>query len=201
LVESLKLVLAGELRSDLFPALATVYAGQPRGPVRIYADTNRRIAVFRGDFPPENESTHKIARAMVSWAKQKECSLIVTSSGLFPVEGQEGGDDQVLAAANDAKAKEKLRTSGIAPLDQAVVTGLAGSLLLEGGEAGISVIAFLVQAHEGSPDYEAGLKLAEALANVVPEAECEMMGIKAQAERSEKALRDLRARLIPEIYR
>jgi predicted ATP-grasp superfamily ATP-dependent carboligase len=81
LVESLKLVFSGELRSDLFPALATVYAGSPRGPVRIYTDANRRIAVFQGDFAPDTESAHKIARASCYLREQTFKGAKVISKG------------------------------------------------------------------------------------------------------------------------
>jgi len=201
IVESLKLRFVGELRSRLFPALASVNHGKPVGPVRIYADNERKISVFLGDFTPDNAAAHEVARVMTNWAMKKACGLVVTSSALIADEEGRSDNDQIAAVANGFEANERLRRAGIAPSEQAVVSGLSGLLLLEGGRMGLPVVAFLVRTHENTPDYEAGLNLAELLARVVPEAKCEMTGIREEAERSERALRDLRAKLLPEIYR
>jgi len=43
------------------------------------------------------------------------------------------------------------------------------------------------------PDFEAALRLAEVLARVVPAAQCEVEGLREEAQRTEQALRSLRS--------
>jgi predicted ATP-grasp superfamily ATP-dependent carboligase len=193
--------LAGELRSDLFPPLATAFGGKLEAPARIFVDEERNFAIFLGNFTPDSQSAHRIARAMIRWAKDKECALIVTSVGV-PLAGEEETEHEITGVANGAPAEGRLREAGIHSPDQAVVSGIAASLLLEGLDAGIPVVALLIRTHEGMQDFEAGLRLAEALSKIVPEAQCQTEGLCEEAQRTEEALRRLKERTnLPGVYR
>jgi predicted ATP-grasp superfamily ATP-dependent carboligase len=77
LVASLKLTLVGEISSDSFPPLATVLDGKLQAPARVYADTERKIAVFLGDFSPGQRASHILARSIIDWAAQRSAYLLM----------------------------------------------------------------------------------------------------------------------------
>jgi predicted ATP-grasp superfamily ATP-dependent carboligase len=180
--------------------LATVFRGRVQAPARIYADANLKIGIFLGDFVPELQAAHAIARAMLRWAKEKECSLIVTSTGL-PLQEEEQ-EHELSSAASDAKAREVLRAAKIPISDLTAVGGTAGRLLLEGRDQGIPVVALIVKTHRDTEDFEAGLKLAEAVGRIVPNAQCDLASLREEAKQREKELRRIQSQTAaPGIYR
>ena len=187
LVSSLKLSLVGELTSDYFPPLATVLEGRLQAPARIFADVKKSMAIFMGDFSPGPRASHTLARTIVDWALKKEAAFMLTS---FSTPMQEGADEhEVSAVVNGADAEKMVERSGVPLAKLTAVGGVAGALLLEGRDAGIPVVALLVKAHKGIKDYESGLKLAEAIMRIVPDARCDLEAIKEEAERTEESLR------------
>ena len=187
LLSSLKLPQVGELSSEYFPALATVSDGKLQAPARVYADANRNIALFLGDFTPGHRASQVIARTIIDWAKKKECAFVLTSFST-PMEG--GTDEHVVSAVvNGPKAEEIVKGSSIPLAKITAVGGVPGRLLLEGRDAGIPVVALLIKTHKGVEDFESGLKLAEVIMGLVPNAQCDLEAIRGEAERTEENFR------------
>ncbi len=199
LVSSLKLPLIAELRSPHFPALATVLDKRAQAPARAYADEKLKVAIFLGDFVPGQVASYELASAIVDWTKRKECALIMTSYSV-PV-GGEVIEHELTAVVNGSEAEERVKKVGIPLADLTAVGGTAGRLLLQGREVGIPVIALLVKAHKDLQDFEAGLKLAEALMQIVPGAQCDLSALRVEAQRTEEALRKIQAHAAPDVYR
>jgi predicted ATP-grasp superfamily ATP-dependent carboligase len=66
----------------------------------------------------------------------------------------------------------------------------------------VPVVAFLVGAHKDLQDFEAGLKLAEGLMKIIPEAKCDLSALRGEAQKTEDALRKIQAHAAaPDIYR
>ncbi len=128
-----------------------------------------------------------IARTIVEWAKVKEAAFVLTSFST----SMEGGKEEhvVSAVVNGPEAKEIAAKASIPIAELAAVGGVAGRLLLEGRDAGTPVVALLIKTHKGIQDYENGLKLAEAMMKMVPNAYCDLDAIKVEAERTEENLR------------
>ncbi len=199
LVSSLRLPLIAELRSPHFPALATVLDKRLQAPARAYADEKLKVAIFLGEFVPGQMASYELASAIVDWTKRKEGALIVTSFSV-PV-GGEVIEHELAAVVNGGEAEERVKKAGIPLADLAAVGGTAGRLLIQGRDAGIPVIALLVQAHKDLQDFEAGLKLAEALMQIVPGAQCDLRALRIEAQKTEGSLRKIQAHAAPDVYR
>lgn len=187
LVSSLKLSLVGEIASDYFPPLATVLDGRLQAPARIFASAKQNIAVFTGDFSPGLKASHVLARTIIEWAGEKEAAFVLTS---FSTPMEEGAEEHVVSAVvNGPAAKEMAEKASIPISELGAIGGIAGSLLLEGRDAGVPVVVLLIKTHKGIQDYESGLKLAEAIMRIVPNARCDLEAIREEAERTEGNLR------------
>jgi uncharacterized protein len=200
LVASLKLTFVSEITSDFFPPLATVLDGKVQAPARIYADSKSNIAIFLGDFGPGLRASHILARAIIDWAKKRECGFVLTS---FSVPMEEGSDEHAVSAVvNGPKAEEIASRAGIPLAKLGAVGAVAGGLLIEGREAGMPVISLLVKTHKNLQDFESGLKLAEAIMKVVPNAACNLEAIRQEAEQTERKLRRIRNQTAPpDVYK
>jgi predicted ATP-grasp superfamily ATP-dependent carboligase len=200
LIASLQLNLVSEIFSDYFPPLATVLDGKVQAPARIYADNKSNIAIFLGDFSPGLKASHVLARGIIDWAKKKGARFVLTS---FSVPMEEGTENhEVSAVANGLKAEEIARKAGIPLAKLTAVGAVAGGLLLEGREAGVPVISLLVKIHKNLRDFESGLRLAEAIMKLVPNAACDMRGIRQEAEETEEKLRRIRNQTVPpDVYK
>lgn len=200
LIASLKLSLVSEISSDYFPPLATVLDGKVQAPARIYADPKSNIAVFLGDFSPGLRASHIIARTIIDWAKQRECGFVLTS---FSSPMEKGSDEhEVSAVTNGPKAEEIATEAGIPLANLTAIGGVAGILLVEGRELGVPVVSLLVKTHKGLQDFESGLKLAEIIMKLVPNAACDLTAIRKEAEQTEERLRRIRNQTAPpDVYR
>ncbi len=191
LISSLKLPLVGELQSSHFPALATVLDRRAQAPSRVYADSKRKITIFIGDFAPGQIASYEIAAAIVDWAKRKQCAFIVSSYSV-PI-AEEVTEHELSAVVSDSAAEEMVKAAGIPVADLVAIGGTAGRLLLQGQEAGVPVISLRINVHKNLQDYEAGMKLAEALMKIVPGAECDLNALRYEAQKTEGALRRIQA--------
>jgi predicted ATP-grasp superfamily ATP-dependent carboligase len=200
LVASLKLNLVSEISSDYFPPLATVLDGKIQAPARIYADSKSGIAIFLGDFSPDSRASHIIARTIIDWAKKRECAFVLTS---FSVPMEEGTDEHAVSAVvNSPKAEEIVSKAGIPLAKLTAVGAVAGGLLIEGRESGVPVIALLIKTHKDVQDFESGLKLAEVIMKLVPNAACDLDAIRQEAEQTEGKLRRIRNQTAPpDVYK
>ncbi len=187
LIASLNLSLVGEITSDSFPPLASVLDGKLQASARIYADRKSNIAVFIGDFSPGLRASHLLAREIIDWAKRREAGFVLTS---FSVPMEEGTEDhEVSAVVNGPEAAEIVRKAGVPLANLTAVGAVAGGLLIEGRDSGVPVISLLVKFHKKIRDFESGLKLAEVIMKLVPNAACDLGAIRQEAEQTEGKLR------------
>ncbi len=200
LVASLKLTLVGEISSDYFPPLATVLDGRLQAPARVYADAERNIAIFIGEFTPGQRASHMLARTIIDWASKKGCALVLT---FFSIPMETGADEHVVSAVVNGPESEAFARKASIPFARfTAVGGLAGGLLLAGRERRMPVLALLVKTHKDVQDFESGLKLAEAIMKLVPNANCDLQAIRVEAERTEDNLRRIRNQTAaPDVYK
>ena len=123
LIDALNLKQIGCITSPQFPALSVVHTGEPLSPVRIYHGIqggNKKIVVFVSEFKPKPNLINGISEAIMKWAKDNECTLLISPEGMV-VEGksEEGkGEVEAYAIGSTESARTTLVEKKIAQLQQ-----------------------------------------------------------------------------------
>jgi predicted ATP-grasp superfamily ATP-dependent carboligase len=106
---------------------------------------------------------------------------------------EEQGPEQVWVAYSrkDSNLVKTFENAKARLLEDGVIGGVSGALLVQGMGRPVPVVVLLVSARvaEGLPDHRAGAALIETLDRILPEIEIDTGPLRAQAEQIEKALR------------
>ena len=206
IIRALKLPRIGRFDSPDVSPIAIVQGGQVNPMVRAYGRPD--LGLVLSEFPPTPAQANALARAIFDGAERRKARLIVCLEGVVPhpvgdeSEGEEGQsvagiEDQppeqvwVAFSRRDPELVKSFEPSGARLLEDGVIGGVSGALLVQGLGRNVPVAVFLVSARvaEGLPDHRAGAALIEALDRLLPEIEIDTKPLRAQAEQIEKALR------------
>jgi len=208
MIRALSLPRIGRFESPEIAPIAVVQGGEVHPTIRVYGRTD--LGLVLSEFPPSPSQANSIARTILDAAERHKARMIVGFEGVVP---HPPGDDEPEAEAEEeesAVAEEQSpeqvwvaysrKDSGIVKtfepakarlLEDGVIGGVSGALLVQGMGRPVPVVVLLVSARvaEGLPDHRAGAALIETLDRVLPEIEIDTGPLRAQAEQIEKALR------------
>jgi uncharacterized protein len=165
LVDQLGLELIGVIDSDEFPPVGTVINSKPNFPMRIYADTESKIAVISSDFGPSEHVLRPLGRSILAWARRQAFSLIITTCWSGPSEL--GGD--IAGAYSTENARLRLEQSRISYVGRAQVFGLPAILLNEGSWGNMDVIAIITSSPTGASQLSTSEKIIAGIDVLLPE--------------------------------
>lgn len=192
IIESLQLEPVAIIDSDMFPSMSTIYKSKPYFPARIHANEDLKLAIFMSELTLKEPLLKGIGRIIIKWAKEHECSLILSAAGLPVEEGQEDGAD-MLAVGSTENAIKRVKEKKIPLLEHGAVTGIPGILLSEGRLENIDVIVFLVKVLKDVPDFRAAALISETLAEFAPSCRCDVASLVMEAEKVEKRLKKIQS--------
>lgn len=197
MVKTLNLARIGRFESPEMLPIAVIQGGEVNPPIRVYG--RKDLAVVVSEFPPSPAQASAISNAIVEGAVARKARWILGLEGVIPhpdgesEEALEAPDEKVWAAISrpDAGIMKAFTPSGVLPLEDGIIGGVSGALLIQGISGPIPVAVLLVSAHtgEGYPDHRAGATLIEAVDRILPEVRIDTGPLRAQAEEIEKALR------------
>ena len=205
MIRALKLPRIGRFDSPDVSPIAIVQGGQVNPMVRAYGRPD--LGLVLSEFPPTPPQANALARTILDGAERRKARLIVCLEGVVPHpvgdEDEEVGEaiagiedqppEQVWVAFSrrDPALVKSFESSGARALEDGVIGGVSGALLVQGLGRSVPVAVFLVSARvaEGLPDHRAGAALIEALDRLLPEVKIDTKPLRAQAEQIEKALR------------
>jgi predicted ATP-grasp superfamily ATP-dependent carboligase len=205
IIRALKLPRIGRFESPDVTPIAIVQSGEVNPMVRAYGRPN--FALVLSEFPPTPSQANALARTILDNAERHRARLIVCLEGVVPhpvgAEEEEEGEaitdtedqppEQVWVAFShrDPGLLKAFEPAGVRLLEDGVIGGVSGALLVQGLGRNIPVAVFLVSARvaEGLPDHRAGAALIETLDRLLPEIQIDTGPLRAQAEQIEKALR------------
>jgi uncharacterized protein len=193
LIDAIGLRQVGALNSPHFPTLSVVHTGEPLSPVRIYGgtlETGEKIAVFVSEFKPKPNLINALSNAILKWAQQKKCKLLISPEGMV-VEGKSSGGENVVdayAIGSTENARKTLQAKNIPQFKNGIIAGVSGVLLNKGKQENFDVISILSEAHPNFPDARAAASAINVIATVVG-VDINVGPLYEEAERIEKQLK------------
>jgi uncharacterized protein len=200
LIALLKLEYIAVMDSDSFPTLSLIRNGEPLGPARVYARSEikpgeQQVVVFSTELQPSANLLRDIGTAIIDFAVQQKCKLIISSGGLI-VEREEGAEDEkgeiaVYGIGSTQAAQELLLEADAEPFLEGVISGTAGVLLNEGKRRGMDVITLLAEARPDTADARAAALILSAIDQMVLHLNLNVEPLCKEAERLEAQLKVL----------
>ncbi|MGP8077554.1 MAG: proteasome assembly chaperone family protein [Thermoplasmata archaeon] len=202
MVRALKLPRIGRFDSPDLSPVAVVQGGEVHPTIRVYGRSD--LGLVLSEFPPTPNQANAIARTILDGAERRKARLIICLEGVVPhPTGDDEGDSEA-APVDDTEEHIWVALSRRAPdlvkafeetnahsLEEGVIGGVSGALLVQGIGRTVPVAALLVSARsaEGLPDHRAGAALIETLDRLLPELRIDTGPLRKQAEQIEKMLR------------
>lgn len=201
IVKTLKLPRIGVFDGSDAQPIAVVQNGQVHPPIRVYGRPD--LAVVLSELPVPPDLAMAVAHGILDGAEQRKARWVLGLEGVMPhpveAEGSRSdstapSDETVWAATSkeDGPMSAELKSAKARRLEDGVIGGLSGALLIEGITRPTPVAVLLVSAAtaaEGFPDHRAGAALIETLDRLLPDLKIDTGPLRTQAEAIEKALR------------
>lgn len=203
LVALLKMEYIAVMDSNLFPTVSLIRNSEPLGPARIYArphlkDGEQQIVVFSTELQPSAAMLRPLGRAVMNFAQQQKCSLIISAGGLIiegddePVDVNERRSEvSVYGIASTERAEKRLRSADAKPFVEGVISGTAGVLLNEGRRRGMDVVTLLAEARPNMADARAAALILTAIDQMIMHLSLNVEPLCKEAERLEAQLKIL----------
>ncbi|HEV2519496.1 MAG TPA: PAC2 family protein [Thermoplasmata archaeon] len=196
IVQTLALPRIGLVDSPDGSSIAIVQSGRVQPAVRIHGRPD--LGVVLSELPVAPSAGPEIARMILNGAEARQAKLVIGLEGVVPhptsAPSEDANEEYVWAALSrpDERLADQLRSSKARLLEDGVIGGVSGALLVEGIRKTVPVAVLLVSAHpseEGFPDHRAGAALIEALDRMLPSLKIDTGPLRSQAEAIERALR------------
>jgi uncharacterized protein len=194
LIDQLKLEEIGTISSRYFTPAAVIHNGFPSPPVRIYAGKKTcgsdeicdQIVIIISEFMPSVDIIKPLGDAILSWAKKKKFSYIVTLEGTH---GEDPKKSKTHGVASTQKMKDILKKYTIDETKEGMITGITGVLLYEGARLKRDVLCLLAEAHTSYPDSRAAAVLVETLDKMLPGIKLNTEPLYKEADEIEQKIR------------
>jgi predicted ATP-grasp superfamily ATP-dependent carboligase len=202
IVRALKLPRVGRFDSPDASPVAVIQSGQVHPTIRVYGRND--LGLVLSEFPPTASQATAIARTILEGAERQKARLIVCLEGVVPHPSDDDSDDSDASPSADTEEHvwaafsqpdpgllAAFERTGAHRLEEGVIGGVSGALLVQGIGRSIPVAALLVSAKaaEGLPDHRAGAALIETLDRLLPELKIDTGPLRKQAEEIERMLR------------
>jgi uncharacterized protein len=203
LIKVLNLQHIGIMDSEQFPTVSLIRGNEPLNPVRIYAGEKGRrgdqIVAFISEFQPPANLIRPIAKAMVEWAVEQRCRMIVSPEGLIvDPELRDSADisDLVFGIASTVRARELLKQHSIESFEEGVISGVAGVLLNEGRKRDFDVATLLAEAHPDFPDARAAALVLEVIDRILLGIDFDAKPLFEEAQRIEEHIKEIQKQAV-----
>jgi uncharacterized protein len=200
IVRSLKLPRIGRFESPDLAPVAVVQSGEVNPTVRVYGRPG--LGLVLSEFPPLPSQLSPLARTILETAERTQARAVLCLEGVVPhpeLEGQgeappEGAPTENVWVAYSRKDPAVLEAFGRTkahPLEEGVIGGVSGALLVQGlgRKVPVAVVLVSTRAPEGLPDHRAGAVLIETLDRLLPELKIDTGPLRKQAAEIERMLR------------
>jgi predicted ATP-grasp superfamily ATP-dependent carboligase len=160
------------------------------------------LSIVLSELPVAPDAANSVARAILEGAAARRARLVLGLEGVVPHPFESEGDAADSASKDEtvwfAVAREEnassaqFRAAGMRRLEDGVIGGVSGALLVEGITRPTPIAVMLVSARhapQGLADHLAGASLIEALVRLLPDLKIDTGPLRSQAAMIEKAIR------------
>ena len=159
LIDHLKTEQIGRISFEELPAMVAIHQNKVVEPLGIFYNKEYNIVILHA-ITASQGFEWKLADAIVKIAKQLNAKEVISLEGVGSAQTEEG-KTQAFFHASDPKKQKKLSETGIKSLNEGIIMGVTGALLLRADEIPISCI--FSETHTNLPDSKAAAKIIEAL--------------------------------------
>jgi uncharacterized protein len=159
LIDHLKTEQIGKIMFDDLPAMVAIHEGHVVEPLGIFYNSEYNIVIMHA-ISATNGIEWKLANAMVKLANELKAKEIVSLEGVGSTQNPEESQRTFYYTPN-AHKKELFKKIGVSPLQEGIIMGVTGAVLLKAEHIPMSCI--FAEAHTDLPDSKAAAKIVEVL--------------------------------------
>lgn len=178
---------------------AAIFIGRRfRHAFRIYATDSGKLCALICEVPVNARGTYSIINTIVDWSANAAVSEIVVLGGILPtnfsppylLERKAMLLRNEVAEKSSGQSNESGDRHGMAVPDDAVIVGLAGSLLSTCAARGLRCTALMIPTISESPDPEGAAIVVEALPKILPGLKIDTSSLRQKVEIIKKHLEE-----------
>jgi len=151
----------GYVAPRALPPMLVIHNGEPKSPVRLYA--NKDFVALISETPLPFETYKELAAQIVGWTTQKKIQLLISLTGIGVQDRVEVSKPQVFGIGGTADVRDLLKSRGFPLLEEGFVAGPQAIVLDECIDKKIPIAVLLAQSHPNFPDPAAAASLLEHL--------------------------------------
>ncbi len=140
MIEKLQMEYVGYIDSDSFLPIVAVHANKPMYPVRIYKDDKYKLVLIIAEFTIPVPIMRELTDEILDFVRKRGISKIISIGGM----PSQKIEDKAFAITSNDQMLKKLKSLGIDTVEEGVVAGVSGLLLLRSAQLKIPVVDLLV---------------------------------------------------------
>lgn len=161
LVDHLKCELIGRHFFEDSPATIAIHAGKTVEPIGVYYNKDYNIIVLHAITAPQGLEW-KITDLILDLCKQLQAKELISLEGIGTTDQTAEDKGGAFFHCNDSKCAAKLKAIGAEPLQEGIIVGVTGALLMK-AQNFVPLTCIFAEAHTNLPDSKAAAKIIEVL--------------------------------------
>ena len=197
IANSLKLEQIGSIHSKYFVPSVLIRDSKPIPPVRIYyagdgvCKNNKacdHLVTIVSEFPIPLPAVQPLIDELFGWTDEGNISFFLALEGIKSLDKEEDQVD-VYGVGSTSKMVKTLNDYGIEKIENGLIGGFTGALLLAEAERNKDMLCMLTEAHSAYPDSRAAGRLLEKVDDMLPGIHLDLDPLYEEAEKIEKSIR------------
>jgi uncharacterized protein len=185
LIEHLKVEQIGRIMLDEMPSIAAIHEGKVVEPLGVFYNKKYNIVLLHA-ITSTTGLEWKLSKIVLELSKQLNVKEIISMEGVGSSEAT--STSRVFFYSNNGKGKSKFTKLKVSPLNEGIIIGVTGAVLLRAEK--ISVSCIFAETRSNLPDSKAAAKIIEVLDKYLG-LEIDYKPLLVQAEKFEQKLKGI----------
>lgn len=189
LLDHLNMKLIGIIKSEKIPPMVAIHENKLVHPMGIFYDEKSNIMILH-IITNAKGLEWEIGDTIIDLAKSLDAKEVVAIEGISSMNAGEE-ETETYYYSNNSEKKKKLSSIGVKPLNEGIIMGTTGPLLLQAGQLPVSCI--FAETPSQLPDSKAAAKIIQILDKYLG-LKVDYKPLLNQAERVEQKLKGIMAK-------